>query len=467
MLDLLFGSATSMAEAIRTKQISSEELVRAHIERIKTVNPIINAIVQFRPEEALQEARSADADLARGHLRGLLHGVPFTVKDYMAITGVVSTFGTLGLANTVMDHDCEVVKRLRGAGGIALGNTNMPEFGASSESDNLIYGRTNNPYDLSRFPGGSSGGESAMIAAGGSPLGVGGDSGGSIREPAHYCGIAGLKPTTGRIPRSGFLLQSRDATSAKAQNGPMARYVADLYLGMKILSGPDRRDPSTMPVALGNPDNVDIKSLRVAYYTDNGIVPCDPEVIATVMKAVDVLRDAGVQSIEEAAPPELGNAHLIHGKLSAGSGVDAARAGLKALGTEQISDYMEYVLKLSASRPPLSLSEFLQLTVEWDICKENMMRFMDNYDLIICPTTSIAAMPHRSTIEDHNIFLSYTYSAIFNVTGWPAASVRCGTSAEGLPIGVQTAALPWREDIVLAAAQLLELALGGYQRPPL
>ena len=186
MEDLIYTSATKLAEMIRVKQVSSEEVVSAHIQRIEDVNPKINAIVQFRPEQALQEARAADQALARGDTPGPLHGVPFTVKDYMAIQGLISTYGTLGLANNFMEHDCEVVTRLRKAGGIALGNTNMAEFGASIESDNLIYGRTNNPYDLDRFPGGSSGGESAIIAAGGSPLGVGGDSGGSIREPAHY-----------------------------------------------------------------------------------------------------------------------------------------------------------------------------------------------------------------------------------------------------------------------------------------
>lgn len=467
MDEILFGSAAAMAEAIRSKRISSEELVTAHIERIEAVNPLLNAIVQFRPEQALQEAREADAALMRGEIRGALHGVPFTVKDYMAIQGIISTYGTLGYANKQMEQDCEVVKRLRGAGGIALGNTNMAEFGASIETDNLVYGRTNNPYDLSRFPGGSSGGESAMIAAGGSPLGMGGDSGGSIREPAHYCGIAGLKPTTGRIPRTGFLMRPRDATAPKAQNGPMARYVADLYLAMKIVSGPDGRDSSVMPVALQNPDAVDIKSLRVAYYTDNGIVACTPEVVATVMKAVAALKDAGVRSIEEAVPPDLTVAHALHGKLSGASSIDASQAKLREIGTDRLSDYLARALDSMAEKAPMSADELLELTADWDILKEKMLAFMDNYDLIVCPTTSIPAMPHRSSLESRTILLSYTYCSTYNVTGWPAATVRCGTSPERLPIGVQTVAGPWREDIVLAAAQTLETALGGYQRPPI
>ena len=464
---LIYTSATKLAEMIREKQVSSEEVVSAYIQRIDEVNPKINAIVQFRPEQALKEAREADAALARGDTPGSLHGVPFTVKDYMAIDGLISTYGTLGLANNVMEHDCEVVARLRNAGGIALGNTNMAEFGASIESDNLIYGRTNNPYDLDRFPGGSSGGESALIAAGGSPIGVGGDSGGSIREPAHYCGIAGIKPTTGRIPRTGFLMQPRGVTSFKAQNGPMARYVEDLILGLEVLAGPDGHDPSVMPLPLHDPAAVDLKALRVAYFTDNGIVTCTPEVVATVMNAVDALKDAGVAIIEEAPPPDIASTYDLYIRLSTASGAEVARQQLKALGTEQISDFMQMMLSRMETQRSLTAAEFEALTVEWDLFKEKMLGFMNNYDLIVSPTTSIPAMPHRSSLVDQEILLSFTYCATYNLTGWPAATVRCGTSPEGLPIGVQTVARPWREDVALAAAHYLETTLGGYIRPAL
>ena len=467
MEDLIYTSATKLAEMIREKQVSSEEVVSAHIQRIEDVNPKINAVVQFRPEQALQEARAADQALARGDTPGPLHGVPFTVKDYMAIQGLISTYGTLGLANNFMEHDCEVVTRLRKAGGIALGNTNMAEFGASIESDNLIYGRTNNPYDLDRFPGGSSGGESAIIAAGGSPLGVGGDSGGSIREPAHYCGIAGIKPTTGRIPRTGFLMQPRGATSFKAQNGPMARYVEDLILGLEILSGPDGHDSSVLPLPLHDPTAVDLKTLRVAYFTDNGIVTCTPEVVATVMKAVDAFKQAGVARIDEAQPPDIASTYDLYIRLSTAAGVESTRQQLKALGTERISDYMQKLLTQMESRGSMTAAEFEALTVEWDLFKDKMLGFMNDYDLIVSPTTSIPAMPHRSSLDNQEILQSFTYCATYNLTGWPAATVRCGSSPEGLPIGVQTVARPWREDVALAAALYLETTFGGYTRPAL
>ncbi len=465
MNDVLFTSAANMAKLIREKQISSEELVQAHIERIAEVNPILNAIVQYRPDEVLQEARAADAAMARGEPLGALHGVPFTLKDYMSIDGLKSTYGTLGFANNVMHHDSEVTKRLKGAGGIALGLTNMPEFGVSIETDSLVYGRTNNPYDLSRFPGGSSGGEGAIIAAGGSALGVGGDSGGSIREPAHYCGITGLKPSTGRVPKTGFFMHSRGATTFKTQNGPMARYVEDLYLAMKILAGPDGRDPTVPPVPLPDPAGVDVRKLRVAYYTDNGVVSCHPDVRRVVLEAVAAFRDAGV-CIEEAPPPQVTEGLELYAKLSFANGLNRAKESLKAIGTEQVSDFMLNAMRNFAPEG-ISAGEFDDLVVAWDKYREANLEFMGKYDLIVSPTTSIPAMPHGSSISNRDIMRSYTYCATFNMLGYPAATVRCGTSNEGLPIGVQTAAYAWREDIALASAQFLENTFGGYQRPPM
>ena len=202
-MELIFASAGEQAKAIRDKQISSQELVRACIKRIEEVNPKLNAVVQLPAETALRQAREADKALAKGEIRGPLHGVPFTLKDAIETEGVISTGGTLGRASYVPKEDATVVKRLRAAGGVLLGKTNCPELGWAWESDNLVYGRTNNPYDLSLSPGGSSGGESAIIAAGGSPLGLGSDAGGSVRFPAHCTGIAGIKPTSGRVPRTG------------------------------------------------------------------------------------------------------------------------------------------------------------------------------------------------------------------------------------------------------------------------
>src|SRR5690348_6896948 len=233
MDNIIFASAATLARAIREKQVSSREVVEAYLQRIEAINPTLNAVVQVRAEAARAEARQADEALARGELRGPLHGVPFTIKDTYDVAGMICTCGTKGRAANVAQQDATAVARLRAAGGIALGLTNVPELLLAYESDNLIYGRTNNPYDLARTPGGSSGGEAATIAAGGSPLGLGTDSGGSIRVPAHFCGVAGLKPTWGRVPLTG-LFPPPFGTSARLRHaGPLARYVEDLALALR------------------------------------------------------------------------------------------------------------------------------------------------------------------------------------------------------------------------------------------
>src|SRR6266567_7812846 len=227
------------------------------------------------------QARAADAALARGQLLGPLHGVPMTIKDSLDTAGVITTGGTQGRATFVPEQDATVVARLRAAGAILLGKTNTPELTLSGETDNLVYGRTNNPYDVSRTPGGSSGGAGAILAAGGSALDIGSDTGGSIRLPAHFCGIAGIKPTSGRVPRTGHIVPfGMGAVDALTQLGPMARYVEDLSLILPIIAGVDWRDPAIIPMPLGDPRAVSMTGLRVAMYTDNGTMSPTPETAA-------------------------------------------------------------------------------------------------------------------------------------------------------------------------------------------
>lgn len=281
----MYASAAALAVAIRTREIACEEVVEAHLERIAAVNPKLNALVQLTAGTARAEAWQADQELAAGKLRGPLHGVPFTIKDSIETAGVICTSGTQGRASLVPKQDATAVERLRAAGGILLGKTNLPDLLFAFESDNLVYGRTNNPYDLARTSGGSSGGEAAIIAAGGSPLGVGSDAAGSVRLPAHFCGIAGLKPTSGRLARSGHYPPPGGMFDSAWQIGPMARFVDDLALVMPILAGIDWRDASVVPMPLGGPATVDLKALRIAFYTDNGIVPATPETARVVRTA--------------------------------------------------------------------------------------------------------------------------------------------------------------------------------------
>ena len=462
MDELIYTSATSLAQAIREKQISSQEVVEAYIQRIEAVNPQLNAVVQLTADSALTQAKQADGALAHGEITGPLHGVPITVKDSFDTKGIISTAGTKGRASYIPQQDATAVARMRAAGAIVLGKTNLPELSLAYESNNLIYGRTNNPYDLSRTPGGSSGGEAAIIAAGGSPLGLGTDAGGSIRVPAHFCGIAGLKPTSGRVPFTGLLPPALGASARLRHVGPMARYVEDLALTLPILAGVDWRDPATVPMPLGDPKKVELKSLRVAFYTENGVMMPTPETTRTVQTAVHALSDVGMV-VEEARPAGIEQSYELFRDLFAADGGAGVQRLLQMAGTTDLHPFLHQFGEML--RPyAMTTAEFSSFLVRWDMFRSTLLTFLEQYDVILCPVCATPAWPHSATITEEQFFAS-SYSVTYNLTGWPAVAVRGGTSPEGLPIGVQVVARPWREDVALAVAQHLESVLGGWQRP--
>lgn len=458
----LSGPATAIARAIRERQVSSEEVVRACVERVSAVNPKLNAVVQLPAEAALAQAREADRALARGEIRGPLHGVPFTLKDAIETAGVISTGGTQGRAAYVPAEDAAVVKRLQAAGGILLGKTNCPELGWAWESDNLIYGRTNNPYDLSLSPGGSSGGESAIIAVGGSAFGLGSDAGGSVRFPAHCTGITAIKPTSGRVPRTGHFPGPGGTLDSLWQIGPLARYVEDLALVLPVISGVDWRDAAVIPMPLGDPHAVDVKSLRLSFHTDNGVVSPTHETAEVVRNAARALSEV-CGAVEEVRPHSIEETYEIYLKLFSADGGAGLEALLRTAGTARVHPLMRRVLEIQRANR-LSTAEFGSLVVRWDIFRSVMLSFMESYDAILCPVCAFPGMVHGSTYDRLEAF---SYTMTYNLTGWPVAVVRAGTSAEGLPIGVQIAARPWREDVALAVAQCIETVLGGYRPPQL
>jgi len=462
--ELIYASATELARAIRSKEASSEEVVTAHLQRIEKVNPKLNAIVQLMTEEACAQARRADEALASGHIRGPLHGVPVTIKDNIDVAGVVCAGGTKGRASFVPSRDATVVSRMRNAGAIILGKTNMPELALAFETDNLIYGRTNNPHDVSRTSGGSSGGEAAIIASGGSPLGLGNDMGGSIRVPAHFCGIAGIKPTMGRVPRTGTFPWPENWLEMLWQNGPMARFVEDLILALPIIAGVDWRDHTVVPMPLGDPEEVDLKSLKVAFHTDNGIMSPTPETVQVVKKAATVLSDADM-SVEEDRPERIEESFEIFAGLGAADGGESVERRLHKVGTVEIHPWLQALMEFYRTQT-MTTAEFSSLMVKWAVFRSSMLSFMEKYDVIICPVCAFPAQPHGASITVEMI-PGFSYTMTYNLTGWPGAVVRGGTSPEGLPIGVQVVARPWREDVALAVAKHLENVLGGWQRPQL
>ena len=461
--DIIYSSAASIAQSIRDKEISAAEVVQAHLDRIAEVNPSLNAVVHLCADRALQEAADADAALARGDNTGPLHGVPMTLKDSLDTEGVVTTGGTTGRRDFIPDTDATVTARLRAAGAVLMGKTNTPELTMAGETDNSVYGRTNNPFDLERSPGGSSGGAGAIVTTGGSPFDIGSDTGGSIRMPAHLCGIAGIKPNSGRVPRTGHIIEyTLGATDSYTQNGPMARYVEDLDLILRIISGPDWIDPAIVDMPLRDPADVDLNSLRVAFYTDPpGFKVPLQDTRDTTLAAVRALSDVAA-SVEEDAPQPIERVPGITARVGGGDGRAGTRRILDRHGTKEISAFLKGRFD---DAELITTGEFTKALEDLDQYRSDMIRFMSDYDVIIAPVTAAPARPHGASFEDRNRHAFYT--GPYNLTGWPGTVVRCGASSEGLPIGVQIIARPWREDVSLAVAAFLESALGGWQKPPM
>lgn len=451
---LIDRSAISMAAMIRAGEISSEEAVAACLARIEAVNPVLNAVVRLDPR-ALEQARAADRALAAGATPGPLHGVPITIKDSHDVEGVISTAGTRGRADYVPARTATAVARLQAAGAIVLGKTNTPELTLSFETDNALFGRTRNPYDPGRSPGGSSGGAAAIIAASGVPLDLGTDTGGSIRLPAHFCGIAGIKPTSGRVPRTGHVIAFDGLHQSLTQVGPLARRVEDLVLALKLIAGPDGIDPYIPPVPLHSPDDVDLGTLRVAWHVDNGIVTPTPEIMATVESAARALEPA-VATLAEGMPAGLRAYDVASEAIWAGDGAGWIRRLLEAAGTKQPSAQIEPQL----ATPEIPSSELSRLLELRDRFRSEALVFWQDHDVLLCP---VNAEPAMLPGESAGKIAAFSYTYLYNELGWPGAVVRCGATPNGLPIGVQVLAAPWREDRCLAVARELERALGGWQ----
>ena len=408
MKDLTFESALSLATAIRSKQISCVEVMDAHLEQIARINTPLNALVHVFADTARQQASAADDALASGNASGPFHGVPMTVKDAWELAGAPSTGGTIGRSHYIPDHDATVIARMRSAGAIPIGMTNVPELSLAFESDNLIYGRTSNPWNLSRTAGGSGGGGAAAIASGMSPVEIGADLGGSIRLPSHFCGTAGLRLTTGRAPMTGYfpplmLGWVGDFTAC----GPMARSIDDLDAAYRVIAGPDWVDPHVFEMPL-RPAIHSVQGLRIAIHVNNGIVPARSDGAATVERAGRALAEAGAV-VDEAVPPGVDECLDIYLGISNSDAGEGLRALLAAAGTDRSHPNLNAVIAMGEAKP--------------------------------------ASFLHSLQVR--------------------RAVVRCGTSVEGLPIGVQAVAQPWREDVALVVARHIEAALGGYQRPTL
>jgi amidase len=433
--ELLACPAHDLAARIRAGEVSATEVVEVHLRRIDAVNGTLHAVVALSPT-ALADAQSADARRARGDALGPLHGVPFTVKDWIETAGLPCPAGREARRERVPREDATAVARLRAAGAILLGKTKP---GSTPDT----HPAPRNPYDTTRAPGASSSGEAAIIAAGGSPCGLGSDSGGSIRWPAHCCGIAGMKPSNGLVPLTGHFPRIIATTDPRTVIGPMARDVDDLALVTSLIAGVDWRDASVVPMPLCDHRAVDLDALRVVRLLDIADAVPTAATTAAIDEAARALANAGAE-VRYGAPPRL----------------DESLAITRAYWARPES------ISLESWRPPrpstLSADEVERSLFEWDRLRRAFVQFMENVDLIVSPVATDVA-PARETAQPED----YVYTLPWSLVGYPAVVVRAGTSPEGLPIGVQLIARPWHDHVALAAARHLQRALGGWTPPPL
>ncbi len=468
MPELHFLSAATMAEQVRQKKISPVELADALFARIARLNPKLNTFVALDEERAHRDAMVLEGEAVRGVLRGPLHGVPISIKSSIDTAGLRCESGTRLRKGNIAVNDAVLVTRLRNAGAIVLGVTNAPELLMAWETDNLLYGRTNSPWDPARTPGGSSGGEAAAIASGCSAGGVGSDGGGSIRVPAHFSGICGLKPTPGRIPSAGHFPASAGPFALLGVVGPMARTVADLQLLFEVMAGPDDGDPSSAPVPLRKVTRDELRRVRVGYFEDDGRTPVTPETRAAVRAAAGALSRAGLEVVPF-RPEGLEEARQLWWKLFGTAGGMVLRPLTKGRESE-LSPLLKEFLGWVAAEPPHTGESLLKTWLQRDVLRGKILAQMQAHPILLCPAAAIPAFRHgeRSWVVEGrsvNYLDAWSYTEFFNLLGNPGAVVPVAQSPEGLPIGVQIVGRPWEEELVLAAAAEVERECGGFRRP--
>ncbi|HXW85323.1 MAG TPA: amidase [Candidatus Binataceae bacterium] len=468
--DLFFAPAARLLALLRSRELSATELVDQFIERIESINRPLNAVITLVEERAILEAEESDKRLlGRGEIRPL-EGLPVTIKDSVITQGVRSTWGMKHFENFVSQTDAPIVARLRAAGAIVIAKTNTPEMTMDYDCDNPVFGRTNNPWKLDRVPGGSSGGEAAALAAGMSPLGIGSDYRGSIRVPAAFCGVVGLKPSWGTIPLAGHMAPapaSPPPPAAMATLGPMGRYIDDLTLAYNIVKGPHPSWPYTVPSPDAHPERVDVRNVRCALFTEACEVPVAREIRDAIHAAGRALQKAGVP-VDEIKPP-VDEGERLWWEFQ---GADGGQGLHEVLG-EALKHSRERLRNaFGTPGPSKSAAEFFKISFARDAWRVQLAEFMERYPIILGPVFCTTAFPHEATqleIEGKSYahFLAGWPAAWGNCAGVPGISVPVGRDRDGLPIAVQVNGRAFGEETVLAIAKVIEQELGGFQRPPL
>ncbi|MCW6512321.1 amidase [Lichenifustis flavocetrariae] len=458
-----YQDATTLAALIRKKEVSSREVVQAHLDRIAAVNPKINAVVTLMAEDALRAADAADKAVAQGAVLGPLHGVPFSIKDALDTAGVPTQRGSKLFAGRIPTADATAVARFKAAGGIALMKSNLPEFSAWTETDNLVTGRTNNPWNLDRTPGGSSGGESAAIAAGMSPIGIGSDVAISVRGPAAFTGIAALKATQGRVPFTGHYPA---VTKRWWHVGAMARSVGDVALGYSILKGPDGIDGYAVHPreADAGADHIPGR-LRIGWVAEAAFGPVDPEIAAAVASAAARLADLG-HDVEPVDLPFLGNPLGALMTLVFGEIVPT----IKALAAGREGDLHAIGAGIVATPDP-TFAAYLEAEAQGEALRSAFAGFFERYDVLLTPVNPMTATPHGAqelVVDGKTVPWTHVMAATspFNLTGLPALSVPYAFSSEHLPIGIQLVGKWLDEATLLRLGAMLDRKGGLDERRP-
>ncbi len=449
MKNLTEASAIALCGAIRRREVSSLEVVQAHLDKIRALNAPLNAIVTLDEEGALARAKEADAALAKGEVWGPLHGLPMTLKDGHETAGMRTTAGHPPLAQHIPENDGTIASRVKGAGAIVLGKTNVSPLLMDIQADNPIFGRTNNPWDLSRTSGGSSGGAAAALAARLTPLEIGSDFAGSIRIPAHFCGVWGLKPTEQRVPMAGHIPTPITAarTPSLWSSGPLARNAEDLALAMQVISGADAAHPEVPPVPAPEATTVDPSVLKLALAHTFPGVPVSRSTRAALQRVADAMTTAGAK-VQEALP-DLSWEEQAKVRVKLAKALDPAQPTMISA-----KDYFE------------SLDRRAAIVSAWE-------RWFADYDALLCPVAMIPAFRHCPTNTPLDVDSEATsywkiagHCAPFNLTGHPVVVVPVMRDPEGLPIGIQVVGRRWSETRLLAVATAVSHLVGPLGLPP-
>jgi amidase len=474
-----FSSATEIATAIRLRRVSAAEVLEMCLARIAKHNPALNAICTLDEAGARARAKQADAALARGELWGPLHGVPMTIKDALETAGLRTTGGYPPLSNHVPKRDATAVARLRAAGAVLMGKTNVPPLSADGRADNPIFGRTNNPWNLERTPGGSTGGGAAAVAAGLSTFDVGSDLAASVRMPAHWCGLFGLKPTEGRVPNSGHIPEVPGMPHAvRHMNvlGPLARSADDLATILKVIAGPDDRDFETAPAPLADPPERALSSYRFAWSTELGGETPSRETVNAITNLAKKLSEVGCK-VENRDPPDFdvplawqtwGEIVIAERVVTQG---DAARERVDRLHAS-LGDLP--VARGAAKGARATLADYMQSLTTRDGLISALEHFFADYDAWLLPVSygpAIGHIPFGTPVEVderkvHYFLATTAFTSPFNLTGHPAVVLPLATTKEKLPIGVQVVGRRWSEPALLALAEQLSLITGPFRAPP-